>query len=257
MPREIRDMIYKRCLLYDGEIIPFPREYERQVYPNGFGIEPLGPKMRREKNASNAFFGYPIVKREARQTENKPCVALLGVNSTIRDEAATILFGMNTWRVSAKSYVQDDRYRLWKTYARYFRHVITSFYALDVYETAQLNFSEEFDDHVNAMDYANHHEKRLRSLTDGFTARRDILHQMNLKSLAIDFFRLSCPMRCCRQEAIHSCLVCLGLNGPWFKLKDEQGREMKSGLKTDVKVLGLMDEKDKDLLHKVLGVKVD
>lgn len=28
LPREIRDLIYGCCLLYDGEIIPFPDGYE-------------------------------------------------------------------------------------------------------------------------------------------------------------------------------------------------------------------------------------
>ncbi len=278
LPREIRNLIYERCLCYDGEIIPFPRNYERnERKPLGWPPPRVGmrseirlPRQKSDRDAllgRDAFLGYPREKRKASQTEKAPCVALLGVNSTIRDEAASILFGKNVWRLSSTSYVQDDRYRLWETYAKHFRHVVTRFDAQDIDGTRLLDISmSEMDrveeepqdsDHFEQTGSANIHPERLDLLKDGFIAKRDILRQMNLRSLSVDFSNLFCSHGCCRQETIQSCLECLGSIGPWCRFKQEQSNHLKSTRDTNVKVLGLKNEKEKSLFWDTWGLKVD
>ena len=65
LPREIRDLIYEYCLLYEGEIVPFPRDYERV----GSDRHPGLFRKRRGRNAGRVdrqepFVGYPRVKRD-------------------------------------------------------------------------------------------------------------------------------------------------------------------------------------------------
>ena len=268
LPREVRDLIYEHCLLYDGEIIPFPNKYERQEVEGWLQFSndrilspPRGPK---KAGGQDAFLGYPYIKREALQTVNRPCVALLGVNSTIRDEAASILFGKNVWRISSKSYVQEDKAGLWETYAKYFRYVVTRFDACDVDEAQLLDISmEEIDrveedfGHFDQTGTAHTHLKQLSLLKDGVIAKRNILHQMNLKSLSFDFWNTFCPIGCCRREALQSCLICLGSKGPWYKLGREQDDDLEIKQRTDVNALGLKNDEEKKLFWETWGLKVD
>ncbi len=279
LPREIRNLIYEGCLCYDGVIIPFPRDYEREIVETppwaGKTSEPyLLPRRRSDRDAflnRNAFLGYPYVKRKASQTEKAPCVALLGVNSTIRDEAASILFGKNVWRLSSMSYAQGDRYRLWETYAKHFRHVVTRFEAQDIDWTRLLDISmSEMDrveedppdsDHFDQTGTANLHPERLDLLKDGFIAKRNLLRQMNLRSLVVDFSNLFCSQGCCRQEALRSCLECLGSIGPWCcrfeQEQSKQSNQLKSPSVRNVRVLGLKNEKEKSLFRDAWVLKVD
>ncbi|KAF6219643.1 hypothetical protein HO133_004112 [Letharia lupina] len=272
LPREVRDLIYEHCLLYHGEIIPFPtsHDYEKEEIKGGSKVSDCTASSSQQppvrKDGRDAFLGYPHVKREAFQTEDKPCVALLGVNSAIRDEAACILFGENVWRLSPRPYAQDDKYRLWETYARYFRQVVTSFDARDIDETQLLDISmqsmervdeDEDLDHFDQAGTANIHQEQLSLMKDPFIAKRNILRQMDLKSLSFDFANLFCPSWCCRREALQICVESLGPSGPWYRSEREQGRDLETKLRTDVKVLGLKNDKEKKLFWKTWGLKVD
>lgn len=270
LPREIRDQIYEYCLLYSGEIIPFPRAHERELSKRSRQLEE-DTKLRaghipRQKVVRNAFLGYPKVKREALQTESKPCISLLGVNSMIREEAARILFGKNIWRLSSRIYTKDDRYRLWETFAKYFRHIITTFDTRDTDETRVLDLlmggcdrdeeDSEDSDHFDQAGSAALRANQLSCLRDGFVMKRKVLQHMNLKTLSFDFSQLfnGCSFR---HEALQSCLECLGSIGPWYKLDHEPEGGSKNKLETDVKVLGLKNEKEKKLFWETCGLKVD
>ena len=268
LPREIRDLIYEHCLLYDGEIIPFPTNYERYEikgwlqFSKDAIFSPLRGPMK--TGGQDAFLGYPYVKREASQTANRPCVTLLGVNSTIRDEAASILFGKNVWRLSSRSHMQEDKAGLWETYAKYFRYVVTRFDVSDVDETKLLNLSmkemdslEEDFRQCDQTGTAIVHHKELSLLKDGFIAKRNILHQMNLKSLSFDFLNTFYPVGCCRREALQSCLVFLGSKGPWYRLDRERDDDLEINQKTDVNVFGLKNDEEKKLFWETWGLKVD
>ena len=272
LPREIRDLIYERCLLFDGEIIPFPREHEREALRRRRqGADPTRPTAGQgwmRKDHKNAFLGYSNSKGERWQTENKPCVALLGVNSTIRDEAANILFGKNVWRLSSRVYVQDDRYHLWDTYAKYFRHIVAKFHVHDIDETKSLDISmgemgrvEENSEDSDRFDQARFHDydERLSLLKDGFIARRDVINTMNLKSLSFDFSDLLGAESSFRYEILQNFLECFGSVGPWYRLERERerSRDLKTKLETDVKVLGLKNDEEKELFWETWGLKVD
>ena len=266
LPREIRDLIYEYCLLYEGEIVPFPRDYERvgydrypllldtAMFPESrglylSGVDPRGP-----------FLGYPRVERESWQTELKPCVALLGVNSTIREEAAIVLFGKNVWRLSPMSYVQDDRYLLWKTFASYFQHIVLRFDNRDMDDTKYLDIkmretarqverSEDAED-SDGFDLTGSvkiHEEELELLKDSLTARWHIVQQMKLKSLSLDFSRLYCSSHCCGHDNLQSCLAWIASFGPRFGLPQVD----------EIKVVGLKDKKENKLFWEALGAKLD
>ena len=271
LPREVRDLIYEICLVHEGEIIPFPRDYERigmdrwLESPNSYVA--YAGRGRKRKDGPDPFVGYPNAKRDARQTEKKPCIALLGVNSTIREEAAIILFGKNVWRLSSMPYVQDERYRLWQTYATYFRHIVTAFDARDMDGAKLLDIemretaggegdSEDYDHFDPRGSLITHHEK-VGLLREDFRAKRGILQQMALKSLSMDFSRLYCSRGCCRHEALLCCLVGLESGGPWYRLEREGDGDLQGEPKTDVKILGVKGKKEKKLFLDIWGLKVD
>ena len=270
LPREIRDQIYEFCLLYDGEIIPFPSAHERELSERRLQIVE-DTKLRaghtpRKKVVRKAFLGYPKVKREALQTENKPCVALLGVNSMIREEAARNLFGKNVWRLSSRTYTKDDRYRLWDTFATYFRHIVTTFDTRDADETRVLDLfmarwdrdeeDSEDSDHFDQAGSAAFDADQLSCLRDDLVTKRKVLQHMNLKTLSFDFSQLfnGCSFR---HEALESCLEGLGSVGPWNKLDHEPEGDSKNKPETDVMVLGLKNKKEKKLFWETWGLKVD
>lgn len=271
VPREVRDLIYEHCLLYDGEIVPFPSGYETSEIERWPQVSiSTGSASQRPpvgEGGRPAFLGHPFVSKEAFQTEHNPCLALLGVNSKIRDEAASILFGKNVWRLLARSWAQGDNNRnnrLWQTYARYFRHIVTMFDAhdYDAVELLDLTMKNEKcidqeSDHFDQAGIANVHKEQLSWLKDDYVARRDTLQQMNLKSLSFDFSNLFCFSGCCRREAIQNCLVCLGPTGPWSMLERERSHDSETKEKTDVKVFGLKDDDEKRLFWETWGLKVD
>ena len=253
LPREIRDHIYGHCLLCDGEIAPFPN--------NSIGDTPKGAWSYGSLVVQDSSYEDPAI-------QNKPYIALLGVNSKIRDEAASVLFGKNTWRLSSKTLEQDDGYRWWETwwksYAPYFRHLVTSFDFQDADQVGLLNVligdierDPEDSDHFNPAGTANIHQSQLNLMKDGFIAKKNILLQMELKTLSIDLRNLFCPNQCCRREAIQTLLIHLGSTGPWYRSEQERGRERDTKPRTDVKILGLKNDEEEKIFWDTWGYKAD
>ena len=256
LPRETRDQIYEHCLLYDGVIDPFPNKEE---HPYNYGA----PTLRDIERSIREIKNEPCV---AREIQNKPCVALLGVNSKIRDEAASTLFGKNTWRLSFGTVLQDKKYRWWETYAQYFRHLVTSFddrdadeiKLLDLYMEEQIiKRAFEDSDHFNPAGTADIHQRQLSIMKDGFIAKKNILLQMELKTLSIELRDLFCPSQCCRREALQTLLIHLGSTGPWYRLEQERGRDRDSKPRTDIKLLGLEDDKERKFFWDTWGLMAD
>ena len=253
LPREIRDHIYELCLLFDGEIDPFPDKPLWEHYEHPWRHDRL------------VFGDFSI---GAHPIENKPCVALLGVNSKIRDEAVSTLFGKNTWRLSSGTLAQDGKHCLWEVwwekYAQYFRHLVTSFDFQDADQVGLLDVTmgemertvEDFD-HFDPAGTANIHQPQLNLMKDGFIAKKNVLLQMELKTLSIDLRYLFCPSQCCRREAIQTLLIHLGSTGPWYQLEQERGRERDTKPRTDVKLLGLKNDEEEKLFWDTWGLKAD
>lgn len=263
LPREVRDMIYENCLLYDGLIIPFPSKYERK----GFA-KPC--RLRQDSNfcrligkmpGTHALLGHPHIKRSDAETENKPCVALLGVNSVIRDEAACVLVGKNVWGLSLRSHVQDDNYSFWETYAQYFSYVVVTFEARIVDKTRFPDIDKGNMCHLRedreGSDQNNIHHERLSLLRDASKVQRNILLQMNLKSLLFDFWNLYNCTYFCSLKALQNFLECLGPIGPWYKLGQKQGNDSNTKPETEIKVVGPIHEEEKSLLWETWGLKVE
>ena len=262
LPREVRDLIYEHCLLYEGEIIPFPRDFER-IGSDRHPVLTDAIKFRESRGRDSGrvdrqepFIGYPRVKRDCWQTELKPCVALLGVNSKVREEAATVLFGKNVWRLSSMSYVQDDRYLLWKTFASYFQHIAVRFDSRDMDDTKLLDIrmrktardeevseDAEDSDHFDLTGSVEIHQEEINLLKDDFMARWIILRQMKLKTLSLDFSRLFCSHGCCGHEALQSCFAWLASFGPRYRLEQVD----------EIKVVGLKYEEENKLFWEALG----
>ena len=253
LPREIRDHIYEHCLVYDGEIDPFPDK-------------PLWEHAEHPWRHERLVFGDFSIGAFA--IENKPCVALLSVNSKIRDEAASTLFGKNTWRLSAGTFAEDGKHCLWETwwekYAQYFRHLVTSFDFQDADQVGLLDVAmgemerpSEDSDHFDPAGTANIHQARLNLMEDGFIAKKNILLQMELKTLSIDLRYLTCRTQCCRREAIQMLLLHLGSTGPWYRLEQERGRERDTKPRTDVKLLGLKNDEEEKLFWDTWGYKAE
>ena len=85
----------------------------------------------------------------------------------------------------------------------------------------------------------------------------NILSQMKLRSLSFDFFNLNCSSGCCRREALQSCLVFLGSNGPWYRWEREGGVASETNIETKVRVLGLKNDEEKKLFWQTWGLKVE
>lgn len=268
LPREIRDLIYEYCLLYDEEIVPFPSHAEkaevlkRSRIRNNIHLSKGEPTQTGGTGVLDVLLGYPniypYVKRDALQAQNKPCVALLGVNSTIRDEAASILFGKNVWRLSL-TFDRVDRCRWWETYAKYFHHVVARFDAShhDSAELLDIDMEEmdcvvEDSDHFDQTGTPNIHQKQLNLLKHGFLVKRRLLQRMNLKTLVLDFSELYCPHWCCSREALQSCLETLDWTRLWVELEQERG----SDIETKVRVRGLNHNGEERLVRETWGLKV-
>ena len=254
LPREIRDHIYDLCLLNDGVIDPFPND-------SRWGRVPF------EWSGSDIIHLSYGSANMAPVIDNKSCVALLGVNSNIRDEAANTFFGKNTWRLSPVRFEHDDKYRWWETNARYFRHLVTRFdfrdadqaELLDVTmgEMRRMRRASEDSDHFNPAGTANTHHSQLNLMKDGFIAKKNVLLQMELKTLTIELEYLCCPMYCCRREAIQTLLLHLGTTGPWYRLEQEQGRDRDTKPRTDVTLRGLENDEEKKVFWDTWGLEAD
>lgn len=217
----------------------------------------------------HALLGHPTVKRSNFDTENKPCVALLGVNSMIRDEAACILVGRNVWGLclrSLRSHVQDDSYRFWETYAQYFSYVVVTFdpQAFDEKRFTDISKRDmrhlledrEDSDHFDQTRNANIHREQLSLMMDALIAQRNVLLQMNLKSLLFDFWNLCWFNKFCSDKAPQHYLECLEMVGPWYRLDQKQDKNLKTKPETKIIIMGPIYEKERDLLWGTWGLKV-
>lgn len=188
LPREIRDMIYELCLCVDGIIVPYP-----------------------EWNATNYM---PRVKGR------KPEVALLALNKWIRDEALPILFGKNTWRITAKivnlagdhasrlrnGYLDTlwDRYgsRIQKVDLKYTRaqHSLNSF-EMNLYLAHESSPSGTLEDRNERADII--HDYVTKDLKFAWVIiTRVLAFCPNIKSVHIDVGDLYCPIGCCRTNIV-------------------------------------------------------
>lgn len=185
LPREIRDIIYELCLCLDGILIPYPDL-----------IESEGEKIK----------------------SHELNVALLALNKQIREEALPILFGKNTWRITANevdlaenhaSSLEDGTIdTLWHRYGSHiqnvdlkYMHTIFPPEALTdaihyAHQTLPGNRGQRADNiHANA---------RMELYSCWETIGAALGCCQNIKSLNIDIADLYCPIGCCRKEIVRN-----------------------------------------------------
>ena len=275
LPREVRDMIYKYCLLYDGEIIPYPYIDE---------VDEI--RFKGWKPAKRCIGSYGIERNS--EGDLRPCggityatdwpsVALLGVSKGIQEEAANILFGMNVWRLS---YVDHwgigEKKTLWYRYQHHFRHITTGISMHEMLRKYMYLVSHEWKaDPITSY----FHTKGLEDLGTIFMWMHELLVRMSqLKSLVFNFGKFFCPHYSCRTGVLHDFCrkgllhdFCrkMGRDGPWYRLEVDKkaGRScgvttavvpnIEANRKVDVKVIGLGDDLEKEIFVQRWGLEVD
>ena len=96
LPREIRDHSYEYCLIHDKEIISYPTVNKVKQIEESGGTSAKRCIIRK-------FIKYK--DRELRSCADTkyvidwPSIALLDVSKSVREEAASLLFDVNVWRL--------------------------------------------------------------------------------------------------------------------------------------------------------------
>ena len=195
LSREIRDMIYTLALVVDDVIILY-----------------------------NEF--YPLNAEEMAFRKNIPTIGLLGVSKLVEAEAAEILYGRNTWRITcnvkgvARNRVWEDTIFLRRAFL--FRRVIIVFSQGDVdpyeyrcltevsyeehrteYRTDEDEFKEEDEDLRESLHYSS-----IIIMSNSWRSRcRALFTMSNLVSIRLDVYWLYCHTGCCRWTLLEKLLV--------------------------------------------------
>ncbi|KAL8948528.1 MAG: hypothetical protein Q9222_005296 [Ikaeria aurantiellina] len=194
LPLEIRTMIYEYCLVVQGEIVPYPAEYEY-------------PRYKGDKKSD----------QEDNYMKRKPDVALLQVNKQIGEEARQILHGRNLWRVSLPSTKRNGE--SWRTVLSMYenvyesvRHVVTSFDVRDLGLEQSIKFHEGWNNRLPSPSYNDtdpapqsrldniHYDRKLK-LERRWDRKIDAMVPLSRETLIIDITNCWCPFGCCRMFA--------------------------------------------------------
>lgn len=194
LPREIRDMIYENALCIDGVLAPYKEHWK----------------------VKGDYDGPP------------PTVALFVVNKQIQSEAAPILIGKNTWRITSviPDYIVDARRTesgveymdFFERYGEFFRNVTLNYdyqanTVLDhhVRPEDRMEMVEDVHEKIRASRQdrmVNLHDYALEDLRADWEGLNDVLQTLtNLASIAINIENLYCPFGCCRLEVVEQLLT--------------------------------------------------
>ena len=265
-------MIYGYCLIYDGDIIPYPNIGERRKIQESYD-KPAKRCIGRLAIECNKILEFRSCAG-IRYAEDWPSVALLGVSKGIQEEAATILFSKNVWRLSfVEHWEMGEEKDLWYKYKNQFRHISAH---MSLTDTDNLPWSIEQTRDLGKSKGWNRaqmrdaiHETNLRCQADAFEWTHELLQLMNLKSLVFNAENLFCPHGCCRKRVLQSFCEEMGQDGPWYRLEanEKAGRswiatnydvlDVEVKRMVDVKVVGLEDDSEKKIFMKHWGLEVE
>lgn len=218
LSREIRDMIYELCLVVDEVIIPYNELYPLDAVDLGF-------------------------------RKNMAAVALLCVCKIVESEAAEVLYGKNTWRITTKF---PSKKSIWRRRARLFKHVVMTFSQRDVDPESLFIRSQEgqdsYDDTDSETDEPARQRDSMESMHDNveyimfqsWYTRINCMYRMpSLISVKLDVSRLYCYAGCCRRSTLKSLLTMLQ-NGSraipmslWKKVDFRKVQKSITGIRND------------------------
>jgi len=173
LPREIRDEIYEYCLLFDGELIPYPTLYDRE-------------------------------DGETNQGQEMPCTALLALNQTIRAEAEHVLYSKNTWRMSDVQSIDDTHWNGFEFRHDQIREISIKFDSRALYPKQVLRVSKVASTGPLAIHGYEQREEAIhqaRGMILTYLWERTTWYVwmiQDLKTLRIDFANCCCSNGCCR-----------------------------------------------------------
>ena len=229
LPREIRDQIYGYCLIHDGEIIPYPTVDEvKQIEASGG--TPAKRSFIRKFIEYKEYREYkervPQSCAETKYATDWPSIALLGVSKGIREEAASLLFGMNVWRLSFRQRRWNgEEQDFWCAHLKHFRHITTHMSSNDGGSMVDIIKNQRLEGKLAGWSHRKimksiHNESRA-DLERTFWWKHDLIKKMipTLKSLVIDVENLYCPRGCCRDPLLHDLCLPLSQHAPYYRLK--------------------------------------
>ena len=227
LPREIRDQIYGYCLIYDGDIIPYPTVDEvKQIEESGGtpAKRSVIPKFIKEYKEYKDR--EPQSCAEKKYATDWPSIALLGVSKGIREEAAIVLFGKNVWRLSFRQRrTNGEELDFWWAHIKHFRHITTHMSSNDGGRMVDIIKEQRLEGKLAGWSHRkimkSIHKESLNDLVRTFWWKHDLIKKMipTLKSLVIDVENLYCPRGCCRVPLLHGLRLHWGQHAPYYTLK--------------------------------------
>ena len=265
LPREIRNNIYDLCLVFDGEIVPYPHRHE------------VSPKRHNKKSrvpqssivGVKEILGLHYGESSTFGDEKDRGTGLLLVNHQISDEAAAIFCGKNTFRMSRRPF-HDDTFRnasnVWDKWMPYFKRVKLVFDGRDI-DTSMLIGTAIFEARrrkekrgdlmgrqltYNEKDFTRFvHKEKLNEMKMCCTDKIHSLRGMwKLQSLILDFENLVCPSGCCRDKMVRHVRNCWIKHLDWIldaEPTDKEGNLIDVStplLGAGVTVVGLWDSRE-------------
>lgn len=215
LPIEIREMIYKYCLCYDGVLTPYPTQFNKDEGIKGFSSGKMG--------VCTDFHPQPKTKPSIDVVSNaeKPTMGLLAVNRQIHTESKDYFTRNNVWRWKFPH--SDSRTgpytgkvpanSKWLVHQDYSpRHVLLAWDSRDLDTKDSMTITSDisiaFAQHAGisqhpAEDQARRelsHKRRWETLRDIWAAQLYMLsHEPGIHSVVIDAKNAKCPGSCCRK----------------------------------------------------------
>lgn len=238
LPLEIRNIIYKYCLVVNYVITPYPSGYESY-------------KLAMLRKAIKTGL------RERVSEPELPAVSILQVSKQLHRETSPILYGQNCWKHPQfySNCGTECVCSIFDIHGAFFKNIEMRF------DWRENNFQTNYmilDDDSAILDetFPNFeqysHSERVECLHETFSsfefhaASRDVSHLLfHLDSLVIDVTRLYCSLGCCREPV-------------FLKYFQDDFMEhlvkniLRSNIKT-VKITGLRSDKEKELIYKEWG----
>ena len=227
MPLEIRNMIYKFCLISNKVIIPYSLS-------TGYGIENEDAETcNKEQDESTPTSSNAI--------KSGLGLGLLAASRMISEEAKVVYYGGNRWQISNDTLYHDDEtaYKdpelikdLWKKNLQHFRHIDLCFSAWDRHaldakrlerlrEMALAKSCPVSKENRKGLE----HEDLVQGVCIACARKLDLLYRMQLKTLEVDLEDCVCPAFCCSLTQV--LMLEKSLMQPWQRVKEEDEDKIK------------------------------